>query len=103
MPDQERRQHDTENRGQLAELRADVSELSEKVEAIIEQQAAIMLRQDAQTTATAALVEAWNTGTGLVKFIKWAAVLSGSVATLAAVWHAGLSVFFDTVKQGVSK
>lgn len=99
MPEQERRHNDIETRVQIAELRADVSDLNEKVEAIMEQQAAIMTRQDTQAAATASLVEAWNTGTGLVKFIKWAAVLSGSIATLAAVWHAGFSAFFDSVKE----
>lgn len=92
MTEPDRRQNSREVEAQIAELRADISDLNEKLESVIE-------KQDAQAEATGALVEAWNTGTGLVKFIKWAAVLSGSIATLAAVWHAGFSAFFDTVKE----
>jgi len=98
MTEQERRHNDTETRVQIAELRADVSDLSEKIEGIIEQQAAIILRQDTQTNATAALVEAWNTGTGVVKFIKWAAGVSAAVVTLSAVWHADFAALIHAMR-----
>lgn len=93
MTEQDRRQNSREIETQLAELREDFSDLKQQIDDISE-------KQDAQANATAALVEAWNTGTGLVKFIKWAAVLSGSVATLTAVWHADFAAFFSALHKG---
>ena len=40
---------------------------------------------DELTESVKGLVEAWNTGTGMVTFIKW---LSTFVAAISLVWHA---------------
>lgn len=40
---------------------------------------------DELTESVSGLVEAWNTGTGMVTFIKW---LSTAIAAISLVWHA---------------
>ncbi len=88
--ERDRRNGDPELRAQLEELRADFSELKEQIEAV-------MQKQDAQTAATAALVEAWQTGTGVVKFIKWLASVSGALATLWAITHADMDAMLKAI------
>lgn len=86
--DKDRRQNDVDIAGivlQIAEIRADISELKEG--------------QEAQANATAALIEAWNTGTGLVKFIKWLAGVSISIATIWAAFHFDFNAMVDNVLQ----
>jgi roadblock/LC7 domain-containing protein len=80
---------DIEIKGQIAELRADVADLKDQLEVV-------MQNQDAQTQATAALVEAWNTGTGVVKFVKWLAGLVGAVGVILAASHADFGALAKT-------
>lgn len=65
---------------EIAELRADVSDLAEA--------------QASQTAATADLVAAWRTATGLVVFIKWLSGLVAAMLVLKAVTSAGVASFW---------
>lgn len=64
----ERRQSDVELallRQDVEEMKADMKELKDEVKS---------------------LLEAWNTATGLLKFIKWAVGIAAAAATLVAAY-----------------
>lgn len=88
--DRERRMGDREMAAQLGELRADISDLKEQIDALAQ-------AESAQTAATAELVEAWNTGTGVVKFVKWLASVIGALGVLWAVFHADTETLIKSI------
>jgi len=93
----DRRLNDFDIATQLAELRADVADLAASQVELAAAQEKLAASQDAQAKATAALVEAWNTGTGLVKFVKWLASFAGACATIWAVTHADLATLAKSI------
>jgi len=95
--DKDRRHEDKELKAQLAELRADFSELREDFSGLQSNLEKVMTKQDAQTAATSALVEAWNTGTGVVKFVKWLAGLVGAVGVILAIFHADTDAMIKSI------
>ena len=68
---------------QIAELRADVVDLA--------------AAQAEQAEATADLVNAWRTATGLVVFIKWLSGLVASLLVLKAITSAGLAALWRSL------
>ena len=68
---------------QIAELRADVADLA--------------AAQTEQAEATADLVSAWRTATGLVVFIKWLSGLVASLLVLKAITSAGLAALWRSL------
>lgn len=68
---------------QIAELRADVADLA--------------AAQTEQAEATADLVSAWRTATGLVVFIKWLSGLVASLLVLKAITSEGLAALWRSL------
>lgn len=66
---------------QMAMMRRDFEELSEKVD---RNECAVLGALDRQSKSLEGLVDAWNNGTGLVKFVKWFAPIAVAVISL---WH----------------
>lgn len=66
---------------QMALMRRDLEELSEKVD---RNESAVLGALDRQSKSLEGLVDAWNNGTGLVKFVKWFAPIAVAVISL---WH----------------
>jgi hypothetical protein len=93
----DRRVNDFNIATRLAELRADVSDLAASQVELAAAQERLSVSQEAQANATAALVDAWNTGTGLVKFVKWLASFAGACATIWAVTHADLATMAKSI------
>jgi len=72
---------------QMAMMRRDFEELSEKV---YRNECAILGALDRQSKSLEGLVDAWNNGTGFVKFVKWFAPV---VVACISLWHLAKEFF----------
>ena len=72
---------------QMALMRRDFEELSEKVD---RNECAVLGALDRQSKSLEGLVEAWNNGTGFVKFMKWFAPVA---AACISVYHIAKEFF----------
>ena len=72
---------------QMAMMRRDFEELSEKVD---RNECAVLGALDRQSKSLEGLLEAWNNGTGFVKFMKWFAPVA---AACISVYHIAKEFF----------
>ena len=91
----ERRVGQSEIEAQLTELRRDCSDLQES---IAERMDSIDQRMLAMESGISGLLEAWNTGRGVVSFIKWSAGLAAAIATLTACYTADLQALVHAIR-----
>ena len=66
---------------QIAMLKRDFEDLKENV---MRSETVIVTSLDNQAKSIEGLVEAWNNGTGFIKFIKWSAPI---IVTCISVYH----------------